>query len=462
MRIPAPVRELGEIFRNGGYECHLVGGAVRDLILGRPLTDFDIATNALPEQVSRLFRRVIPTGIKHGTVTVLFKDERFEVTTYRADGTYTDGRRPDSVTFSSTIDGDLARRDFTINGIACDLASGRVLDPHGGREDLKRRVIRAIGDPDERFHEDGLRPVRACRFAAQLGFTMEAATKAAIPRAIEKVRLVSPERVRDELVRIVQSANVVAGFQLLSETGLLAAIVPELEQGRGVEQRERHCFDVFVHSLHTCAAADPTDLGLRLAALLHDVGKPATLTLGENGEPRFHDHERVSAEMSREILRRLRLPGALVERVCHLVRHHMFNYGPDWKDSAVRRLVARVGREQIRDLLRLRRADQIGRCNRDEPMESLLELDRRIDRLLAADSALTLSDLAVDGTVLMRELALPRGPVVGVLLSRLLEAVIEDPAQNERSRLLEIARNFYDQRLRGPVRDDAGAGSSAS
>lgn len=451
------MRELATIFRDGGYECHLVGGAVRDLLLGRPLTDFDIATNALPEQVSQLFRRVIPTGVKHGTVTVLFKGEHFEVTTYRADGTYSDGRRPDSVTFAPTIDGDLARRDFTINGIACDLASGRVLDPHGGRRDLKLRIVRAIGDPDERFQEDGLRPVRACRFAAQLGFTIEPATKAAIPRALDRVRMVSAERVRDELVRIVESSNVVLGLQLLSETGLLAVIMPELEQGRGVEQRERHCFDVFTHSLYTCAAADAGDLGLRLAALLHDVGKPATLSAGPAGEPRFHDHERVSAEMSGEILRRLRLPNATVERVCHLVRHHMFNYTPDWKDAAVRRLVARVGRQHISDLLRLRRADQVGRCNRDEPIEGLLELERRIHRLLEQEEALTLSDLAVDGTALMQELSLPSGPIVGTLLSFLLEAVLEDPAQNERPRLLEIARRFYDERLRATREGPGGA-----
>ncbi len=449
------------MLRDAGYECHLVGGAVRDLILRRPLTDFDIATNALPEQVSQLFRKVIPTGIKHGTVTVLFKGERFEVTTYRCDGAYTDGRRPDTVTFSATIEGDLARRDFTINGIACNLASGEVLDPHGGREDLKRRVVRAIGNADERFHEDGLRPLRACRLAAQLGFTIDEGTKAAIPRALERVRLVSAERIRDELLRIVQSPNVVAGFLLLSETGLLAAVLPELEQGRGVEQRERHCFDVFAHSLYTCAAADPADLGLRLAALLHDVGKPASLTRGDDGEPRFYDHDRISAEMSGEILRRLKLPGAVVDRVWHLVRHHMFNYGPDWKDSAVRRLVARVGRDNIRDLLRLRRADQIGRCNRDEPMDNLVELDRRIDSLLAAESALTLSDLAVDGNALMRELAIARGPLVGVLLGFLLEAVIEDPAENEPGRLLEMARKFYDQRLRrGGSGGSGGAASS--
>ncbi len=459
MRIPAPVKELGRVFREKGYECHLVGGAVRDLILGRELTDFDIATNALPEQVTDLFRRVIPTGIKHGTVTVLFRGERFEVTTYRSDGTYSDGRRPDAVTFSATIDEDLARRDFTINGMACDLASGRLLDPHGGRADLMRKVVRAIGDPSQRFQEDGLRPVRACRLAAQLGFSIDAATKAAIPAALDRVRLVSMERVRDELVRIVQSEHVVMGFELLSETGLLAVIMPELEQGRGVEQRERHCFDVFMHSLYTCAAADPADLGLRLAALLHDVGKPATLTFGEAGEPRFHNHDRVSAELADEILKRLKLPNAVVERVSHLVRHHMFNYSEEWKDAAVRRLVARVGREHIHDLMRLRRADQVGRCNRDEPITGLVELGRRIERVLGAESALTLGDLAVDGRALMAELAVPSGPVVGVILRFLMETVLEDPAQNERGRLLEIARRFYEERLRRPGEEGpAGSG----
>jgi tRNA nucleotidyltransferase (CCA-adding enzyme) len=450
MKIPAPVRELGKVFGANGYECHLVGGAVRDLILHRPLTDFDIATNALPEQVTALFRRVIPTGIRHGTVTVLFRGERFEVTTYRADGTYTDGRRPDSVTFTATIDGDLARRDFTINGIAFDLNVQRLLDPFDGRGDLRRRVVRAIGDPDQRFQEDGLRPVRACRFVSQLGFSLDPVTRDAIPRAIDRVRLVSIERIRDELLRIVQSPGVIPGFELLSETGLLAVIIPELEQGKGVEQRERHCFDVFRHSLATCAAADATDLVLRLAALLHDVGKPATLTVGDAGEPRFHDHDRVSAEMAGEILRRLRLPTATIDRVCHLVRQHMFNYTPEWSDSAVRRFVARVGSEHIRDLMRLRRADQIGRCGRDEPSQGLADLAAHIDRLLASDSALAVGDLAIDGRVLMTELKIPGGPDIGIVLRFLLESVLEDPAQNERGLLIEIARRFYDERLRRP------------
>jgi tRNA nucleotidyltransferase (CCA-adding enzyme) len=235
-------------------------------------------------------------------------------------------------------------------------------------------------------------------------------------------------------------------------------ILPELDQGRGVEQRERHCFDVFLHSLYSCAAADAADLGLRLAALLHDVGKPATLTAGLSGEPRFHNHDKVSAEMAEQILRRLKLPNADVDRVCHLVRHHMFNYSPDWKDSAVRRFVARVGRESIADLLKLRRADQVGRCNRDEPVQGILDLGRRIDAVLAAQEALTISDLAVDGDALMRELALPSGPDVGTILRFLLECVLEDPAQNEREKLIGIARRFYQERLRRPL--DGGSGLS--
>ncbi len=446
--IPASLEELARVFRQHGRQCYLVGGAIRDMLLGRRSTDYDIATDALPQEVQGMFRRVIPTGIKHGTVTVLFRALRFEVTTFRIDREYLDGRRPDSVEFTPSIEEDLRRRDFTVNAIAYDLATRRLLDPHGGRADLHRRLIRAIGDPLERFREDGLRPVRACRFAAQFGFSVEPATFAAIPASLDTVRKVSGERIREELVRLLGAPQPSQGFRLMASCGLLELLLPELASGAGVEQRALHCFDVLEHSLRSCDAAEPGNLPVRLAALLHDIGKPAAMRREADGDLSFHGHERLGAELTGGLLERLRFPNQLIQKTCHLIRHHMFNYTEEWSDAAVRRFVARVGEEHLPDLLALRRADQVGTCGDSSPSAALAAFSRRLERVLAAGRALSLRDLAVDGRDLMQALGLPSGPQVGVLLGQLLESVLEDPALNTRETLLEIAGRFLEQRLR--------------
>ncbi len=446
--IPASLEELARVFRQHGRQCYLVGGAIRDMLLGRPSTDYDIATDARPQEVQGMFRRVIPTGIKHGTVTVLFRGRRFEVTTFRIDREYLDGRRPDSVEFTPSIEEDLRRRDFTVNAIAYDLATRRLLDPHGGRADLHRRLIRAIGDPLERFREDGLRPVRACRFAAQFGFSVEPATFAAIPASLDTVRKVSGERIREELVRLLGAPQPSQGFRLMASCGLLELLLPELASGAGVEQRALHCFDVLEHSLRSCDAAEPGNLPVRLAALLHDIGKPAAMRREADGDLSFHGHERLGAELTGGLLERLRFPNQLIQKTCHLIRHHMFNYTEEWSDAAVRRFVARVGEEHLPDLLALRRADQVGTCGDSSPSAALAAFSRRLERVLAAGRALSLRDLAVDGRDLMQALGLPSGPQVGVLLGQLLESVLEDPALNTRETLLEIAGRFLEQRLR--------------
>jgi poly(A) polymerase/tRNA nucleotidyltransferase (CCA-adding enzyme) len=454
LNIPGVLKRFSEPFLRQGFQCYLVGGAIRDMLLGRRLTDFDIATDALPAEVQGLFRRVIPTGIKHGTVTVLFQGTRFEVTTFRIEAEYLDGRRPDSVVFTPSIEEDLKRRDFTINAMAYDLARRRLLDPHGGRRDLRRGILRAIGQPLERFMEDGLRPVRACRFAAQFGFAIEPETFAAIPRSLDTVRKVSSERIREELVRLLAAPEPSIGFRLLHRSGLLALLLPELEAGSGVEQRGRqpgtpalHCFDVLEHSLRSCDAAPPDNLVVRLAALLHDIGKPVTLERTESGDLKFHGHELASTELAEGLLRRLRFSNEIIRRTCHLVRHHMFNYTEQWSDAAVRRLAARVGEDNLPDLLALRRADQIGTCGDASPSPSLAAFEKRLEQVLAGSHALSLKDLAVDGEEIMSALGLPPGPQIGVILSQLLESVLADPALNEREKLLEIARRFYAQRL---------------
>ncbi len=451
MRVPHVVRDFAKPFLAAGFQCHLVGGAVRDILLGRAHTDYDVATDALPSQVMPLFRRVIPTGIKHGTVTVLFKETTFEVTTFRTEAGYTDGRRPDTVTFAPTIEEDLSRRDFTINAIAYDLRAERVEDPYDGRGDLKRRLIRAIGDPAERFREDGLRTLRACRFAAQLGFTVDPPTLRAIPGALDILAKVSAERVRDEILKILQSPVPSAGLGLMKESGILSVVLPELLEGDGVAQGSLHCYDVLGHSLHACDAAPAASLVLRLAALLHDVGKPRARGNAPDGRPTFYGHEKISEEMTRSILERLRLPNAVIKDTAHLVAHHMFNYQEEWTDAAVRRLVARVGEESIQDLIALRRADQIGMCRENAAVfpQGLSEFANRVQAVLGSDRALTVSRLAVNGTDLMQRLGLAPGPKVGIILQELLESVLEDPSLNQKEKLLEIAEKMLKERLGG-------------
>jgi len=446
-KLPKGLWELASVFRKNGFECYLVGGAIRNLLLGRVLGDLDIATDARPDQVGKAFRRVVPTGIKHGTVTVFFRGRSYEVTTFRIDGVYSDARHPDAVTYSASILEDLERRDFTINGMAYDLLERRLLDPHGGREDLRVRTIRAVGDPAKRFREDALRTLRACRFAAQLGFRIEEQTFQAIRRERDRVKRVSAERIRDELLKIVQSDGPVLGFELLEGASLLSILLPELHACVGVEQGPPHRHDVFHHSLHSCAAAPPDDLVLRLAALFHDIGKAPTAALDEEGARHFHRHERVSADLAGRILRRLKLPTAAVREVCHLVEHHMFDYKKDWSDAAVRRLVARVGWENMPRLIQLRMADQRGMGGRSSG-GLLLELLDRIEEAASREEAVSMEDLRVDGTQIMERLGLQPGPKIGVILRFLLEAVIDDPALNSREKLLDMARRFHESHLK--------------
>jgi len=369
------------------------------------------------------------------------------VTTYRTEGGYSDSRRPDSVDFVSDIREDLRRRDFTMNAMALDPLAGVFLDPHGGENDLERKVVRAIGDPAERFGEDALRMLRAIRFATQLGFTVDPPTLENIARLSQRIAAVSPERVRDELTKLIQSSNPSYGLRLLNDTGLLLTVLPELAEGIGVQQRGNHRFDVFEHSLRACDAAPADNLSLRLAALLHDIGKPRALETGDDGERRFHGHDQVSAEMAEQILRRLRFPNKVIDSVTHLVRHHMFHYTPNWTDAAVRRFIARVGAGHVPELIALRAAD--GQAVRGEKVDTraLGEFSLRVQRTIAQQEALTIRDLAVNGRDLM-DAGIPAGPSLGVVLESLLETVLDDPAQNTPERLVEIARRFYDQRLR--------------
>jgi len=443
-------RELCARLGRAGKRAWIVGGCVRDLLLGRlPAGDWDVATEARPGEVVEVFRKgakVIPTGIQHGTVTVLLRGHTlpYEVTTLRGEGAYSDGRRPDSVTFVSSIEEDLARRDFTVNAMAIDPATGELIDPFGGQADLALRVLRAVGDPIARFGEDGLRPLRACRFAATLELDIDPETAAAIPQTIDTFRKVSQERVQAEWKKALLAARPSRAFRAMLTTGLLAETSPDLARGAGCAQNRFHGHDVFDHTmaaLDASARAGGSPL-VRLAVLLHDIGKPAARAWAEDkNDWTFYHHEHVGADLADALMRRLRFANDEREAAVHLVRNHLVFYEDDWSDSAVRRLARKVRPDAIADLLAVMRADAHGRGIPEGTAEDLARIDRleqRFAALVAADTALTTTSLAIDGKDVMAALGVAPSPIVGKVLRALLERVLDDPSLNERDRLLAL------------------------
>ncbi|HWE22818.1 MAG TPA: CCA tRNA nucleotidyltransferase [Myxococcales bacterium] len=445
--VPTAVLDVLRTLRGAKKQAWLAGGAVRDLLriaLGEkvvPPQDFDVATDALPEDVQRLFPRTAPTGIAHGTVTVLAGEHKIEVTTFRGEGPYFDGRRPSSVTFLGDIDGDLARRDFTVNAMAWDPISGELRDPFGGVRDLRCSLLRAVREPLERFREDGLRPLRAVRFACTLRLALDRATERAIPQALDVFAKVAWERIREEFSKLLVRGDPPSrGVRLLRRTGLLARIAPELIEGVGFEQNQFHAYDVFRHTLRAVDFA-PAQLTVRLAALLHDVGKPRSAQPPEpRGDHTFYKHEFVGDELAREILLRLRYSTKEVERVSLLVREHNWYYRPEWNDATVRRTIARIGPDALPELWALRRADLRARGRFvEEGLSNQEQLEARVEAELRRASALTVKDLAIGGDDVMAALQLPPGPRVGKILTALLERVLDDPELNTPETLLRLA-----------------------
>ena len=454
--IPEGIRSIARILAAGGHEAHLVGGCVRDLVRGTVPGDWDVATDAHPDRLLALLPGARYQN-RFGTVVVPLADGAHEVTTFRRDGTYSDHRRPDDVTFGDTLHDDLARRDFTVNAMALPLdrdgAPGEMVDLFEGRADLDAGVIRAVGDPAARFREDALRMLRAVRLAATLGFSVEPATRAALAAEAGLAGRVSAERTFAELVRLLGASRPSVGLRLAQETGLLGVIAPELARQRGIPQAKIEGEDLWDHTCRTVDAASPRlDDGLplaRFAALLHDIGKPATFADGH-----FVGHEVVGAELAEAWLDSLRAPRGLTGRVANLVRHHMFAYTPDWSDMAVRRFIRRVGVADLEELLDLRVADNVG-SGLPATVDGLDQLRERCRAQLAERAALERGDLAVDGDDLMAALGLAPGPAVGRLLDELLERVIVDPMANERNQLLAVARELAADA--GSGADDAGA-----
>ncbi len=434
--------------KEAGHRSWVVGGCVRDELLREGATgaavargDWDIATSARPEQVTKLFRRVIPTGIQHGTVTVLLGKQQYEVTTLRGETSYTDGRRPDSVYFVDDIKDDLARRDFTINAIAYDVLEDRLIDPFDGTRDLAARTLRAVGDPAQRFAEDGLRVLRAARFVATLEVELEPETARAIEPSLGSYRKVSAERIRDEWLKTMKARAPSRAFTVMKDHGLLAVTAPEMLESVGCEQNRYHAFDVWGHAM-ACLDAAPGEAVLRVAALLHDVGKPRSRAFSEKTQDyTFYEHERIGAEMVEPLLSRLRFSNEQRQHVVALVRHHLICYDESWSDAAVRRWLRRVTPELVPDLYLLNEADVRGK-GRDVSgdLAALAALKAHVERVLAAGAAFSIRDLVIDGRVLMQELGIKPGPDLGRILKALLDEVVEEPSKNERTALLERAR----------------------
>lgn len=436
-KIPGGALKILSTLKEKGYQAYLVGGCIRDLILGIPVEEWDITTSAKPDEVAGLFTKVIPTGVEYGTVTILLSDGEYEVTTFRSDERYVDGRHPANVTFTDDIHKDLSRRDFTMNALAYDPESKELIDDWGGQKDLKNKLIRAIGNPIERFSEDGLRSVRACRFAARLEFKIEKETLAAILKTIKITKKVAPERIHDELMKMLAADKPSIGFELMRESGLLKLIMPELEDCYAVEQpRKFHKYDVYWHSLYSCDAADPSNLALRLAALLHDISKPAC----KEGF-HFYNHDQQGAGVAEEMLRRLRFSNDDIAKVSNLIKNHMFNYESSWSDAAIRRFMRRVGVENLEDLFALRVADTQA-MEREIDDAYLQELKGRIQKVIEEEQALHIKDLKVDGKDVMKILKIKPGPKVGEVLNALLEKVLDDPKLNQRETLLKLIKAY--------------------
>ncbi len=451
IKIDNVLKNFNSHFERAGFKAYLVGGAVRDIFLHKKPHDFDVATNATPQDVMKLFKVVIPTGFEHGTVTVHFEGLEIEVTTFRTESGYSDGRHPDSVNYAATIEEDLSRRDFTINAIAADLKNGKIVDPFGGRRDIKKKIIRTVGKAHDRFMEDGLRPVRCLRFACKLGFSIEKSTYSELfdGDVQKKIRSISIERFRDEFEKILGSSKPSLGLKLLEETGIMSIFIPELLAGRGCVQSDKrgfHDFDVLDHLYYACDGAPVEKLNVRLAALFHDIGKPAAKKIID-GNITFYNHEKIGAKLTKQILTNLKFPNAVIDDVCHLIQEHMFNYESNWTVPAVRRFIIRVGQEHLEDLFDLRLADMYGMHN--QPIEYkysaainlLVELKDRIAVELEKNNALSLKDLAINGNDLIAA-GFEKGKKLGFILNHLLDCVIEDPGMNTKDKLLEVAKSL--------------------
>ncbi|KKR30591.1 hypothetical protein A2715_00195 [Candidatus Woesebacteria bacterium RIFCSPHIGHO2_01_FULL_39_32] len=470
VEIPSKVEEIVDKFEQTGYEIYIVGGAVRDILMGKSVYDWDFATKATPDEILKLFKDAYYTN-EFGTVGIPNenKDERpYEITTFRTEHGYSDARRPDKVEWGKTLEEDLKRRDFTWNAMALkpEHESKRVkefksektkttqaltlsspftlIDPFAGQEDIKDKLVRAVGDPNERFSEDGLRLMRAIRIATELMFTIEEKTFEAIRVNASLINKISKERVRDELFKILKSPNPYEGILLFKNSGLMQEILPEMEKTFGVEQKSpgrHHIYDVGTHSLYSLkhVAERNSDPVVRFATLIHDIGKPQTFKKLGNGTITFYNHEIISAQIVKRIADRLRFSNKEKDKLYRLVRYHQFSVDERQTDSALRRFLRKVGLENVGDMLDLRVGDRLGGGARETSWR-LEEFKKRL--IEVQKQPFTVHDLKIKGNDVMKVLGIEPGPMVGKVLDKLFEEVVEKKIENEKSVLLNRIKNL--------------------
>jgi len=479
VRIPNEVTDILLRLERAGFEAYAVGGCVRDLLLGRAPNDWDVTTNAKPEDIQKIFsdtfyaNQFLTVTVKTGSADDTLAE--VEVTTYRAEGQYTDSRHPDEVRFANTLQEDLSRRDFTMNAIALGGVDEdhALIDPFDGRGDIEKKVIRAVGEAEERFEEDALRMLRAVRLACQLDFAIEKGTHAALKKNADAISRISEERIRDEFIKIVSAPRAKDGVELLREAGLLKHMVPELEDGYGIGQNKHHIYTVWEHNLRALeyAASQRYEPIIRIAALFHDIAKPHTKQ-GDGPNSTFYGHDVVGAKMSYDILTRLRFPRQDAGKVSKLVRWHLFNYklrkdveaeirrelgekvderDPEEKgeddvyttDASIRRLIRNVGEENISDLVKVRICDRIGSGVPKAVPYRLRHFQYRVEKILREHEAVRVSMLAIGGEDLKNLLGIAPGPRIGHLLAALLEEVLDDPARNTKEYLFSRAKELH-------------------
>lgn len=437
--LPENVSRIIDTLMRAGYEAYAVGGCIRDSLLGREPKDWDITTSASPAEVKAFFPKTVDTGIAHGTVTVLLNREGFEVTTYRVDGTYEDSRHPKEVTFTPDLNEDLKRRDFTINAMAYNDTHG-LIDAFDGAGDLDRKIVRCVGDPKERFSEDALRMMRAVRFGAQLGFTVEEQTRSAICALAPTLKKISAERIQSELVSLLMSDHP-EEMRTLYETGITKVILPEFDVMMQTAQNSpHHMYTVGEHTIQSLAQIESKKT-LRLAMLFHDIGKPSCKTTGEDGQDHFYGHPQKGSEMARSIMRRLKFDNDTTQKVCCLVAGHDQN--PPITERSVRRAAVSLGSGAFPDIFAVKRADILAQSDyqRSEKLAYVDQYEACYRSVIEKNQCLSLKDLAVSGRDLIAAGMRP-GPALGNVLNRLFELVLDDPDKNETGYLLRMAREF--------------------
>ncbi|MBN1850878.1 MAG: HD domain-containing protein [Deltaproteobacteria bacterium] len=427
--LPPFIQDIIQRLQYAGFEAYAVGGAVRDLCLHRPIMDWDVTTSADPPEIRKVFGGVKNFSLKHETITLLHADSHCEVTPFRGDKEQ-----------SHSLLDDFGHRDFTINAMAYDIETNEIIDPYDGRGDLQRKVVRAVGRPEDRFREDPIRVLRAVRIAHELGFRIEQKTRDAIVQMADQLTYTANERIRDELMKILLSPKPSRAFRLMNRTGLLGYILPELLEGKGKRQNSHHQYTIYRHIMETMdyVQAEPF---IRLTALFHDIAKPRARKK-INGRFRFYGHEEASADLTNEIMRRLRFSNETIREVTHLIKNHMVDYDPQWTDGAVRRFIQRVGPHRVAALISFRKADLIAHGKLDHKMKLLDELEKRIHAITSGPYIKTRIDLAINGNKVMEILGLRSGPAVGDILNILMARVTENPEDNTEEALINMVREF--------------------